>query len=82
MIILIGSLQTNERVLDLYCGTGTIGIYLSENAKDVTGLEINNEAEADEIINKLSKSFNIDKIEEKDKKKASRERLSHGQDEI
>lgn len=36
-------------------------------------IEINNESEADVILSKLSNSFNIDKIEEKDKKKAARE---------
>lgn len=36
-------------------------------------IEINNELEADEIISKLDKSFNIKDIEEKDKKKAARE---------
>ena len=36
-------------------------------------IEINNEKEADEILSKLNKSFNIDSIEEKDKKKAARE---------
>ena len=36
-------------------------------------IEINNELEADEIIAKLSKSFNIKNIEEKDKKKQAKE---------
>ena len=36
-------------------------------------IEINSEVEADEIISKLSKSFKIDKIEEKEKKKSARE---------
>ncbi len=36
-------------------------------------IEINNEQEADEILSKLSNSFNIDSIEEKEKKKAARE---------
>lgn len=33
-----------ENILDLYCGTGTIGIYLSKQAKKVTGIEINHNA--------------------------------------
>ncbi len=61
-----GSLQTNERVLDLYCGTGTIGIYLSDSAKDVNGLEINNEAVQDAQDNiAINKVVNV-KIEQKD----------------
>ena len=61
-----GSLQTNERVLDLYCGTGTIGIYLSDVCKDVTGLEINNEAVKDAQDNiALNRVVNV-KVEQKD----------------
>lgn len=41
-----------ERVLDLYCGTGTIGICLSEKAKKVLGIEINQQAIEDAIWNK------------------------------
>ena len=61
-----GSLQTNENVLDLYCGTGTIGIYLSGNSKSVVGLEINGEAvkAAQENI-ELNKVNNV-KVEQKD----------------
>jgi len=36
-----------ETVLDLYSGTGTIGIYLAANAKEVIGLEIADSAVAD-----------------------------------
>ncbi len=61
-----GSLQTNERILDLYCGTGTIGIYLSDSCKDVTGLEINNEAVKDAQDNiEINKVINV-KVEQKD----------------
>lgn len=41
------SLDSTESVLDLYSGTGTIGIYLSEYAKSVLGVEINSEAVED-----------------------------------
>ena len=30
-----------EKLLDLYCGTGSIGIYLRNNVKNITGIEIN-----------------------------------------
>ena len=33
-------LTGKERLLDLYCGTGTIGIYLAEKAAEVTGVEL------------------------------------------
>lgn len=31
-------------LLDLYCGTASIGIYLSKNVKSITGIEINKES--------------------------------------
>ena len=34
----------NDNILDLYCGTGTIGIFVSEYSKSVTGIEINESA--------------------------------------
>jgi 23S rRNA (uracil1939-C5)-methyltransferase len=35
----MADLQGDESVLDLYCGTGTISIFLSQNAKRVIGVE-------------------------------------------
>ena len=40
-------LQGGEKVLDLYSGTGTIPIFLSEKADSVTGIEISESASAD-----------------------------------
>ncbi|MDD4352761.1 MAG: 23S rRNA (uracil(1939)-C(5))-methyltransferase RlmD [Candidatus Gracilibacteria bacterium] len=37
-------LKGTETVLDLYCGTGTIGQYLAAKAKEVIGIEINAQA--------------------------------------
>lgn len=37
-------LTGNERVLDAYCGTGSIGIYLADRAKEVVGIELVREA--------------------------------------
>jgi 23S rRNA (uracil1939-C5)-methyltransferase len=37
----------NELVLDLYCGTGTIALWLADQAKSVVGIEINPFAVAD-----------------------------------
>lgn len=48
-------------VLDLYCGTGTIGIFVSDITKKVIGIEINKNAIEDAITN--SKINNIDNIE-------------------
>lgn len=44
--------KKDDIVLDLYSGTGTIGIYLSENVKKVIGIEINSSAVCDANRNK------------------------------
>lgn len=44
-------LTGKERVLDAYCGTGTIGIVASANAKEVIGVELNPEGVKDAIVN-------------------------------
>lgn len=50
-IIEYGNFTGSEIVLDLYCGTGTIGIYISKFVKKVIGYEINKYAVQDAIIN-------------------------------
>lgn len=51
---------TNNNVLDLYCGTGSIGIFVSEN-NNVIGIEINKSAVKDAFENaKLNNINNID----------------------
>ena len=50
-------------VLDLYCGTGTISIYISKNANKVLGIELNKEAVKDALINKkINNISNVDFI--------------------
>ena len=46
------SLDGSQNVLDLYCGTGTIGLYLADKAKKVYGIEVNEEAIKDANYNK------------------------------
>jgi len=41
------SLAGNETVLDLYCGTGTIAIYLAQEAREMIGMEVVESAVAD-----------------------------------
>lgn len=54
---------SGNKLLDLYCGTGTIGIYLKENFKEVTGIEVNKEAILNANINKsLNNLSNINFI--------------------
>ena len=55
------NITNNDLVLDLYCGTGTIGILASKNAKKVIGIELNSEAIRDANKNKeLNKVNNIE----------------------
>lgn len=46
------NLNNNDEVLDLYCGTGTIGITLTPHCKYVYGVEINAQAIKDATQNK------------------------------
>lgn len=43
-VVEYAKLTGKENVLDLYCGTGTIGIFLSPNASRVVGIEVNEQA--------------------------------------
>lgn len=47
----LASLTGKERVLDAYCGIGTIGIIASKKAKEVIGVELNKAAVRDAITN-------------------------------
>lgn len=55
------NVQNNENVWDLYCGTGSIGLYLAPDAKTVTGIEIIKDAVLDALKN--AKNNHIDNIE-------------------
>ena len=43
----MAGLTGKETVLDAYCGTGTIGMFMSSNAKEVVGVELNADAVRD-----------------------------------
>lgn len=43
---------TGESLLDLYCGAGTIGIYLADNFDKVKGIEVNSDAVMSANVNK------------------------------
>ena len=49
----LAKITKNDKILDLYCGTGTIGLYLSKACKEVLGVEINKEAIKDANKNKI-----------------------------
>ena len=50
-ILKLSNLKGDEIIYDLYCGTGSIGIYLSNNVKKVYGIEITMSAVMDAIEN-------------------------------
>lgn len=45
-------LPVSGNIMDLYCGTGSIGIYVSDKCKSILGVEINNSAIMDANRNK------------------------------
>lgn len=60
---------SGKRLLDLYCGAGTIGIYLASNFENVYGIEVNSDAiegaKVNKEINKLDNiSFDCKKASE------------------
>lgn len=55
------NITNNDLVLDLYCGTGTIGMLASKTAKKVIGIELNKEAIKD--ANKNKELNNVNNIE-------------------
>ena len=57
------NIKNNDNVLDLYCGTGSIGIYVSDKCKSVIGIEEVKSAIEDAILNaKTNNVSNIDFI--------------------
>ena len=52
------SAGTGDKLLDLYCGAGTIGIYLADNFKSVRGIEINKDAIRGANLNKEINNIN------------------------
>ncbi len=51
LAIKAAGLTGKERVIDAYCGIGTIGLVASKYAKEVLGVEVNKEAIKDAIAN-------------------------------
>lgn len=56
-------IKENSNVLDLYCGIGTIGIYVADKCKNVIGIEVIKEAIEDAKLNaEINKINNIEFI--------------------
>ena len=51
LAIKAAGLTGNERVIDAYCGIGTIGLVASKHAKEVIGVELNRDAVRDAVEN-------------------------------
>jgi len=61
--LVLNYVKGSNKVLDLYCGVGSIGIYISSVVEEVVGVEINQSAIEDALINKeLNKINNIEFI--------------------
>ncbi len=54
----MAKLSGTETVLDAYCGIGTIGLIAASNAKEVMGVELNEEAVRDAIGNAKGNKIN------------------------
>ena len=62
-IVKYGCLTLKDNVLDLYCGTGSISLYISSHCNSVLGIEINKDAIEDAKINaKINNINNYDAI--------------------
>lgn len=61
IVLEYANITSDDIVLDLYCGTGTIGLLASKNAKKVIGIELNEDAIKDANKNKdLNQVSNIE----------------------
>ena len=45
------ALTGEERIIDAYCGTGTIGLFMADRAKELIGVEVNADAVRDAVDN-------------------------------
>lgn len=56
----LADIKKGDRVLDAYCGTGTISLIASKSGADIVGVELNKEAHKDAMINaRLNKISNV-----------------------
>ena len=50
-VVELADMKAEERVLDVYCGTGSISAFLAQKAKAVLGIEVSDAAVADAVRN-------------------------------
>ncbi len=73
-IVKAANVAATDNVWDLYCGTGSIGLFLADQAKTVTGIELNHSSVRDAIKNAENNQIrnveflhgNLDKLFEKE----------------
>lgn len=58
LIVKYGNFTQNDKVIDLYCGVGSISLYISKYVKNVLGIEIIPEAIEDAKINAKINNIN------------------------
>lgn len=68
-----------KKIIDLYCGTGTIGLSMANLAKKVIGVEIVKEAVEDAKINALANGFKNTEFICGDAATAAKELVHHGE---
>ncbi len=60
-IVELASIKHHQLIFDLFCGTGTIGLFLAQHSEHVLGIELNPDAIAAAVKNAQSnRIFNID----------------------
>lgn len=62
----LAGLSGKERVIDAYCGIGTIGLIAASGAKEVIGVELNKDAVRDAVVNSKINGIRNVKFYQKD----------------
>ncbi len=75
----LAKLQGTERVLDTYCGIGTIGLCAASHCKEVVGVEVNGDAVRDAIYNAKRNQIKNARFIEGDATEFMSELASHGE---
>ncbi len=57
-VVKYANVSKDDTVIDAYCGVGTIGMYISENAKKIYGIEVVGKAIKDAKNNAVSNNIN------------------------
>ncbi len=72
-------LNKNDKVLDTYCGVGTIGMYMAKDCKQVTGVEVNPDSVKNAIYNAKQNNLKNIRFVQADSTKFMQEAARHHQ---